>query len=76
MRETWDQSLGWEDPLEKEHLPSPVFWPGEFLGQHSPWVAKGWTQLSDLAAAAAANGTLLYFKPWADHGKGGVLRFS
>ena len=47
MWETWDQSLGWEGPLEKERLPSPVFWPGEFLGQHSPWVAKSWTQLSD-----------------------------
>ena len=21
MRETWDQSLGWEDPLEKEMAP-------------------------------------------------------
>ena len=33
MRETWVQSLGWEDPLEKERLPTPVFfWPGEFHG--------------------------------------------
>ena len=29
MWETWAQSLSWEDPLEKEQLPSPVFWPGE-----------------------------------------------
>ena len=24
--------LGWEDPLEKRRLPTPVFWPGEFYG--------------------------------------------
>ena len=35
MRETWVQSLGWEDPLEKERLPTPVFWPGEFHGLQS-----------------------------------------
>ena len=46
MRETWVQSLGWEDPLEKERLPTPVFCPGEFHGLCSPWVAKSWTQLS------------------------------
>ena len=30
--ETWVLSLGWEDPLEKGGLPTPVFWPGEFHG--------------------------------------------
>ena len=35
MWETWVQSLGWEDPLEKGN--SPVFWPGEFHGLYSPW---------------------------------------
>ena len=38
--ETWVQSLGWEDPLEKGRLPTPVFWPGEFNGLYSPWVYK------------------------------------
>ena len=41
----WDiqvQSLGQEDPLEKEWQPTPVFLPGEFHGQrslvcYSPW---------------------------------------
>ena len=33
VRETWIQSLGWEDLLEKERLPTPVFWPGESHGQ-------------------------------------------
>ena len=42
MWETWVQSLGGEDPLEKEWLPTPVFLPGEFQGQKSlvgcsPW---------------------------------------
>ena len=31
MWETWVQFLGWEDPLEKEWLPTPVFWPGEVI---------------------------------------------
>ena len=35
MRETRVWSLGREDPLEKEWLPTPVFLPGEFHGQRS-----------------------------------------
>ena len=31
---------GWKDPLEKERLPTPVFWPGEFHGLYSPWGRK------------------------------------
>ena len=27
-QETWVWSLGWEDPLWMERLPTPVFWPG------------------------------------------------
>ena len=30
MQDTWVRSLGWKDPLEKEKVPTPVFWPGEF----------------------------------------------
>ena len=40
MQETWVQSLGWEDPLEKGSLPTPVFWPGELQGLCSPWGCK------------------------------------
>ena len=36
MWETWVQSLGWEDPLEKGKATPPVFWPGEFHGLYSP----------------------------------------
>ena len=32
MWETWVQSLGWEDPLEKGTITTPVFWPGKFHG--------------------------------------------
>ena len=35
MRETQVQSLGWEDPLEKQMQPTPVFWPGKSHGQRS-----------------------------------------
>ena len=35
MQETQVQSLGWEDPLEKEWQPAPVFLPGEFHGQRN-----------------------------------------
>ena len=35
MRATWVSSLGWEDPLEKEMQPTPVFSPGESHGQRS-----------------------------------------
>ena len=35
IRETWVQSPGQEDPLEKESLPTPVFLPGELHGQRS-----------------------------------------
>ena len=27
MQEKWVQSLGWEDPLEKEMVTTPVFFP-------------------------------------------------
>ena len=37
MQETWVRSLGWEESLEKERLPTSVFWPGEFHGLYSPW---------------------------------------
>ena len=45
MRETQVQSLGREDPLEKEKQPSPVLLPGKSHGQrsmvgYSPWGRK------------------------------------
>ena len=45
MWETWVQSLGQEDPLEKEMAPTPIFLPGKFHGWrsllgYSPWGQK------------------------------------
>ena len=40
VQETWVRSLGWEDALDREKLPTPVFWPGEFHGLYSPWGRK------------------------------------
>ena len=35
VQETWVQSLGWEDPLEKKMATLSVFLPGESHGQRS-----------------------------------------
>ena len=35
MLETWVQSLGWEDSLERGRKSTPVFLPGEFHGWRS-----------------------------------------
>ena len=35
MRQTWDRSLGWEDPLGRGMATTPVTLPGEFHGQRS-----------------------------------------
>ena len=45
VQETRVQSLGWEDPLEKEIQDTPVSWPGKSHGQRSqvgcsPWGHK------------------------------------
>ena len=51
VRETWVQSLGWEDPLEKEMttpfsiLAWKIPWTEEPGGLHG--VTKSWTHLSD-----------------------------
>ena len=44
MQETPVLSLGCEDPLRRERLPTPVFWPGEFHGLYSPWGHKETTE--------------------------------
>ena len=40
MQETWGQSLGWEDPLEKEGATHSSIVTGEFHGPYSPWGHK------------------------------------
>ena len=36
MQETWVGKIPWR----REWLPTPIFWPGEFLGLYSPWGLK------------------------------------
>ena len=51
MQETWVQSLGWDDPLEKRMATHPsiltwrVPWTEEPVG--SPWGSQSRTQLSN-----------------------------
>ena len=42
MCETWIYFLGWEDPLQRERLPTPVLWLRELHGLcvQSPWGRK------------------------------------
>ena len=40
MPEMQVQSLGWEDPLEKEKLLTLVFWTGEFHVLYGSWGCK------------------------------------
>ena len=52
MQETQAQSLGWEDPLEKEMAPTVIFLPGKSYGRRAWWttvhgVEKSQTRLSD-----------------------------
>ena len=44
MQETWVHSLNWEDPLEREWIPTPVFWPVEFHGLQR--VGQDWMTLT------------------------------
>ena len=54
--ETWVRSLGWEDPLEKEWLPTPVFLPGESHRQRSLVGYSAWgLEESDTTEAANAS---------------------
>ena len=46
------QSLGWEDPLERERLSTPVFWPGELHGLYSPWGHKESDRIERLALSS------------------------
>ena len=45
MQETWVQSMGWEDPLEKGKA-TPVFWPGDSTVCIFHGVPKSWIRLS------------------------------
>ena len=61
MRETGVLSLGWEDPLEKEWQPTPLFLPGKSHGQrtlvdYSPWDHKESDMTERLLACLLSDG--------------------
>ena len=71
MQEMWVHSLGWEDSLEKERQPTPVFWPGESLGQgslagYSPLGHKTQTWLSTCGYCVLSHFShvWLFVTPW------------
>ena len=45
----WVQFLGWGDLLEKEELPTSVFWLGQFHGLYSSWDCKESDMIEQLA---------------------------
>ena len=64
VQEIWVQSLGQEDPLEKEMASTPVFLPGKFhrqrsLAGYSSRDCKGQTELSDFQYHGGVKGTWL-----------------
>ena len=76
MRETWVQSLGWEEPLEKELLPILLFWPGEFHGICSPWGCKESTMTERLSLHTKGRGfpgRTLVRNPPANAGDAGLI---
>ena len=58
MQETWVQSLGQEDPLEKEWPPTPAFFPGEPHGQWSLAGYSLWGHTESDTAEATWHGRL------------------
>ena len=59
LRETWVQSLGGDNPLEKEMATNPAFLPGGFHGQRSPaghslWYHKVFSLCRQTAGAISA----------------------
>ena len=63
MQGMWVQSLGQEDPLEKERQPIPVFLPGKSHGQRSlvGYISQYYKRVGhNLAAKHNATTTLVY----------------
>ena len=62
MQETWVRSLGWDDPLERERIPIPVFWPGEFHGLYSPWSHKQ-SDMTERLSLSSLMRSVLFLSP-------------
>ena len=52
MQETQVRFLGWEDPLEKEWQPTPVFLPGESQGQRRLMGCRLWGYTESITTEA------------------------
>ena len=63
MRETWVQSVDWEDPLEKGKATH-----SSILAWRNPWVTKNRTQLSDFLFHSLMYVYLNRTRPGADCG--------
>ena len=63
VRNTWVQSLGWEDSLEEAWQPTPVYLPREFpgteepAGLYSPWGRKELNTTEGLKQVRAREGS-------------------
>ena len=57
MQETVVRFLSWEDPLENERLPTPVFWPGEFHVLYCLWGCKALDMMEGLSLPLSRLGT-------------------
>ena len=62
MQETPARLLGWEDPLERERLLTPVFWPREFHGLHNPWGHKETDMTERLSHFTAPEDLIVFMK--------------
>ena len=58
MRETWVQTLGWEDPLENGMATTPVLWPREF---HGLWGCKELDRTEQLSLSLSFHYSALLF---------------
>ena len=63
-QETWVQYLGWENSLEKERIPTPVLWPGEFRGLYSPWGCKELGASGRLSLSINIHRDFIFFMFW------------
>ena len=62
MWDTWVRSLGWEDPLEKEMAPTPVFLPRNPLDGGFWWVMVHKVTKESYMIKQVNNNRMLYVK--------------
>ena len=51
----------WKIPWQREVLPTPVFWPGEFQGLYSPWGHKESDTTEQLFYSSYITGLIVYY---------------